>query len=131
MVRGQDPIRYHLRRQVRQSVMGKPAPHTRFLTLPRSTAARVTVVSTRSALAFERVWEETGCRSVRLAQPPLAPGRLEHLIPRYVDLLARRPPNRPADVSKAARERQRRSGPGLQRVYTIVVYNRSGSQLGE
>ena len=34
MVRGQDPIRYHVRRQVRQSVMASPAPHTRFLTVP-------------------------------------------------------------------------------------------------
>ena len=34
MVRGQNPIRHHLRRQIRQSVMAKPAPHTRFLTVP-------------------------------------------------------------------------------------------------
>jgi hypothetical protein len=33
MVRGQDPIRHHVRRQIRQSVMAKPAPHTRFLTV--------------------------------------------------------------------------------------------------
>jgi hypothetical protein len=34
MVRGKDPIRHHVRRQVRQSVMSNPAPHTRFLTVP-------------------------------------------------------------------------------------------------
>src|SRR5580693_4228938 len=34
MVRGQDPIRHHVRRQMRQSLMANPAPHTRFLTVP-------------------------------------------------------------------------------------------------
>jgi hypothetical protein len=34
MVRGKDPIRHHVRRQIRQSVMVNPAPHTRFLTVP-------------------------------------------------------------------------------------------------
>ena len=33
-VRGKDPIRHHVRRKVRQSMMVNPAPHTRFLTVP-------------------------------------------------------------------------------------------------
>ena len=36
----QDPIRHHVRRQVRQSVMAKPAPHTRFLTSFNACASR-------------------------------------------------------------------------------------------
>ena len=40
MVRGQDPIRHHVRRQIRQSVMAKPAPHTRFLTVPAKMKTR-------------------------------------------------------------------------------------------
>ena len=34
MVRGENPIRHHVRRKVRHGVMVNPAPHTKFRTLP-------------------------------------------------------------------------------------------------
>jgi hypothetical protein len=37
VVRGQDPIRHHVRRQVRHRVIVNPAPHTKFQTVPART----------------------------------------------------------------------------------------------
>ena len=51
MVRGKDPIRHHVRRAVRSSVMTQPAPHTRFLTVPQ------TFIDTYAKVAFAKLYD--------------------------------------------------------------------------
>lgn len=45
MGRGEDPLRHHVRRKVRQGVMVNPASHTSFLTVPFPRGGHETVVT--------------------------------------------------------------------------------------
>ena len=65
MVRGQDLIRYHLRRQVRQSMMDNLAPHTRFLTLPAWVLPSQPCGFRPVASLVLRDWEMAGMRKQR------------------------------------------------------------------
>ena len=68
VVRSKDPVRHHVRRKVRPSVMVQPAPHTRFLTVPRPQSPGPIAIEAAVRAAITSPWSngQTEGRITRL-----------------------------------------------------------------
>src|SRR3984957_7171653 len=122
MVRGQDPIRHHVRRQIRQSLMAKPAPHTRFLTVPWPRP--------RNCAAFIRLRRSPGDIGFCARAAVHKPRSLSGIVEADGTFVLESFKGRWSDLPRAARKRggkARHPGPYQDNIPVLVARDRKGA----